>query len=187
MPSVPTNITPLAGTVWPLTFFGNQITVVPGEFAGRHFSSGREVVFDDQAKRTRLRMYRWAFRFTARRMTQIESPEWQVHIMAGHVAERPLTEIPPATPVCRMVHAVRIRSFRSWPEPQIPVQVCRNRITFRRPVTAAPALSDPDMRLGHIANHPGLDDFHNSAIVIFSVDLSRPAASPRLFQRRLWR
>lgn len=58
-----------------------------------------------------------SFGFAVVRMAKSESPEREVHKVTGHVAERALTEIPPATPVSRMEAALVERELSGRSEP----------------------------------------------------------------------
>ncbi len=112
-----------------------------------------------------------AFRFAARGVAQLEGPERQVHVVAGHVAQRALAEVPPAAPLGGMITPVGIGSLGRWAQPEVPVQLRRRLLPFGRAVAAAPALADPDVDFGDVADRAGLNDFDDAAIVVLGVDL----------------
>ena len=67
-------------------------------------------------------MHLGAFRFAAGRMTQLQRPERQVHVVAGHVAERALAEVPPAAPLGRVIAAGGVGALGRRAEPEVPAE-----------------------------------------------------------------
>ena len=147
---MPTNITPLPGTRSPATSLGISSPSYQVSFTGASPSRSGNSIADGQSQRAGFGMHGRAFRFAMSGMTQLQGPERQVHVMAGHVAQRALAEVPPAPPIGRVVDAGPERTFGCGAQPQIPAQVGRWLLAAFGTLAAAPAFADPDMDFGHV-------------------------------------
>src|SRR6056297_234117 len=110
-------------------------------------------------------MHLWTFGLAGDRVTKIQGPEGQVHIVAPHIAEGSLAEVPPATPLGGMVASHGVRSLGRRAEPQIPIQVRRYRIGLVGTIPAPPTFANPNVDFFHITDPAGLNDFHHPAVI----------------------
>ena len=130
---------------------------------------------------------RWrAERLDRFRCVELQGPERQVDPVRAEVAHGAVAEIPPAIPLgtgeIDLVERPRLRR----PEPKIPVEPLGDRRGIGRPLEhrddvaiflgvglrlPAPGATDPDVRLGDVADRAGLDQLDDAAVVVAGVNL----------------
>ena len=119
-----------------------------------------------------------------RGVLQLERPKRKVHVVAGHVAQGSLAEIPPAPPLSRMVDARPEGTFGRGAEPKIPTERLWWRLASFRALPAAPTLADPDVNLRDFADRARLDDLDDAPIVFAGVNLRPQLRRHAMFASR---
>ena len=117
---------------------------------------------------------------------ELERPEGEIVEVASEIGHGAVAEIPPAIPLRpREIDGVK-RPVRRRADPQIPVEVRRRGLGFRRrferpddvPVALgrllalpAPSAANPDVCLANRANGAGLDFLDHAPVIVAGVDL----------------
>src|SRR6266446_6901879 len=98
--------------------------------------------------------------------------------MAAKVGQRPAAEIPLFVPARALVDVVgMVRTLRRRPQPQVPVQVIRNRDGLFGPIAVTPNPRRPDVNFADRPNGTGLDAFDHAPAVPVSVRLGTHLSS----------
>ena len=150
-------------------------TVVPMQSNARPLDPARPLAggkLPMRAHRLRsgFRVHRRALGRDRNRVFQLQGPEWKIEVVAPHVAERAIAEVPKAPPL-RGVIKVVIGAVRRRSEPCIVTEVGRFRLELGGAFAAPPCLTYPTMRFGDLAKHAALHDLHDAAVVVTRMDL----------------
>src|ERR1051326_8141054 len=96
-------------------------------------------------------MHGRTFRLDRVRITQFQRPKDQVHIMAGHVPQDAVSEIPPVTPRLWQIIGM-IGPGRRGSQPEVPMKVSRNRRRLRWPFTVSQAFLTPNVAFSNLSD-----------------------------------
>ena len=116
---------------------------------------------------------------------KLESPEGKIVHVTSEVGHRTAAEIPPSIPLRAGKIDLVIRAVGRWANPQIPIQVgrwhhffggsfrdievfVRDRIFL---TLKSPGSRSPNVCFVDLSDGSRLDQFHNSSIVLFAVNL----------------
>ena len=143
-----------------------RVAVVPPELERRQVSALRELEADARGLGEGLRVNaRGQFALDDVGIAELERAERHVDGVAGHVAQGAGAEIIPAAPLERVIDVLLEGPLAGRAEPEIPVQVRRDRVLPARAVQALgpDRAVGPDMQFERFADHARLDDFDGAA------------------------
>src|SRR5215469_4645993 len=104
-----------------------QPAIIPAEFDRRHIAARREVVAHNGSERVGFRVAIGRAGFDPRGRFQLENAENGVEAVGPHIAESATTKVNPAAPYEGQVSVIE-GTFRSRPQPQVPIQTFRHRV-----------------------------------------------------------
>src|SRR5689334_17111483 len=105
------------------------------------------------------------------RVFQAQRPKGQVHEMATKVRQRTTAEVPPIAPFeMGKLRMIRVRLHR--PEPQVPIQIRRDRRPILGSIIASIIRGSPNVDLVHAAYGAALNGFDHTPIIVPGMNLS---------------
>src|SRR5688572_29652579 len=109
-------------------------------------------------------------RFGARRIFQVQRPEWEIHKVTSEIRQRAAAEMPPVPPFeMGEVRVIGVLLYRA--EPQVPIEVWRHRRAVLRRILPAIHGAGPYVNLPDRANRAALYQFDHAAIIVSSMNL----------------